>query len=284
MSPQRSRRAPLENGNPVRSMTPDDYVRARRLLRRRDPVIGAIIAQHGACGLADGQREHGLQALIESIVWQQLSGKAAATIFGRFLALFPPGPPSPTATSRPDEARKSGVGRFPTADEILAVSPEVLRQVGLSGQKVVYVRDVCQRVLSATLDLDRLDTLPDSEVIETLTQVKGIGRWSAEMFLMFRLHRPDVLPVSDLGIVKAIQRAYQLRKPPTIRKMLTLGRRWQPYRSVASWYLWASLEKTPLQEAPAAVATSERRGPQRGTRAGVPGEKQQRAGVGPRER
>ena len=233
MRPQRLRgalRSPRRPQAPhVRSMTPADYARARRLLRRRDPVLGAIIAQYGACGLADGQREHGLQAMIESIVWQQLSGKAAATIFGRLLALFP-------------------AGRFPTAGEILAIPPEGLRQVGLSGQKVAYVRDICHRVVSGTLDLDRFDALADDEVIETLTQVKGIGRWSAEMFLMFRLHRPDVLPVGDLGIVKAIQRAYRLRKPPTPRKMLALGERWQPYRSVASWYLWASLEKTPLRK------------------------------------
>ena len=220
-----------KNEHDARGMTPADYIRARRLLSRRDPVLGTIIARHGACGLSAGQRDHGLQAVIESIVWQQLSGKAAATIFARFLALFPE-------------------GRFPTADEILSRPPETLRQVGLSSQKVSYIRDVCQRVVNGAVDLDRLAAKSDDEVIETLTQIKGIGRWSAEMFLMFRLHRPDVLPVGDLGIVKAIQRAYRLRKPPTVRKMLTLGQRWQPYRSVASWYLWASL-------APAAVATSE---------------------------
>lgn len=255
MRPQRSRPAPPATGHLVRSMSPTHYARAQRFLRRRDPVLGAIIAQQGACGLASGQREHGLQAIIESIVWQQLSGKAAATIFRRFLAVFPAGRPLPMAAAASanapaslDVARKNGVGRFPTAQEILALSPEALRQVGLSGQKVTYVRDVCQRVLSGRLDLDRLDTLTDSEVIQTLTEVKGIGRWSAEMFLMFRLQRPDVLPVGDLGIVKAIQRAYGLRKPPTVRKMLTLGQRWQPYRSVASWYLWASLENTPLRQ------------------------------------
>ena len=229
MSRHRAMPPQTRNQTNARSLTPDDYRRARRLLSRRDPVLGAIVAQQGACGLADGQRDHGLQAVIESIVWQQLSGKAAATIFSRFLALFPG-------------------DRFPTADEILSRSPEALRQVGLSAQKVTYVRDVCQRVANGKVDLDRLDAMSDDEVIETLTQIKGIGRWSAEMFLMFRLHRPDVLPVGDLGIVKAIQRAYRLRKPPTVRKMLTLGRRWQPYRSVASWYLWASLEKTPLRK------------------------------------
>ncbi|HEY7444445.1 MAG TPA: DNA-3-methyladenine glycosylase [Vicinamibacterales bacterium] len=209
-----------------RSMTPDDYARARRLLMRRDPRLRAVIAQHGRCGLADGQRDHGLQAMIESIVWQQLSGKAAATIYGRFLALFP-------------------TGRYPTPQEILAVPLPTLRQVGLSTQKSAYIRDVCERVSVGTLDLDRLESMGDEEVIASLTQVKGIGRWTAEMFLMFRLHRPDVLPVGDLGIVKAIQRLYGLRKPPSADKMLAIGRRWQPYRSVASWYLWASLEMDP---------------------------------------
>jgi DNA-3-methyladenine glycosylase II len=213
----------MQNG--VRGMSPGDYTRARRVLKRRDAVLGAIIAECGDCGLADGQRDHGLQALIEAIVWQQLSGKAAATIFARFLALFPP-------------------DRFPTAQEILEMPPERLRQVGLSAQKTSYVRDVAQRVAEGSLELDRLGGMTDNEVIATLTQVKGIGRWSAEMFLMFRLHRPDVLPVGDLGIVKAIQRAYRLRKPPTTVRMLKLGERWQPYRSVASWYLWASLRKT----------------------------------------
>ena len=182
----------------ARSMTPADYTRARRLLMRRDAVLGAVIARHGRCGLADGQRDHGLQAMIESIVWQQLSGKAAATIYSRFLALFPP-------------------GGYPTPEEILAVPQPRLRQVGLSAQKSAYVRDVCERVAGGRLDLDRLDSMSDEDVIATLTQVKGIGRWTAEMFLMFRLHRPDVLPVGDLGIVKAIQRLYGLRKPPAHR-------------------------------------------------------------------
>jgi DNA-3-methyladenine glycosylase II len=193
---------------------------------RRDPRLRVVIAQYGRCGLADGQRDHGLQAMIESIVWQQLSGKAAATIYGRFLALFP-------------------TGRYPTPQEILAVPVTTLRQVGLSTQKSAYIRDVCERVSVGTLDLDRLESMGDEEVIASLTEVKGIGRWTAEMFLMFRLHRPDVLPVGDLGIVKAIQRLYGLRKPPSADKMLAIGQRWQPYRSVASWYLWASLQMDP---------------------------------------
>jgi DNA-3-methyladenine glycosylase II len=226
MRRQIASRAPRRDATTARSMTPSDYARARRLLMRRDAALGAVIARHGPCGLADGQRDHGLQAMIESIVWQQLSGKAAATIYARFLALFP-------------------AGRYPTPEEILAVPVTALRQVGLSSQKSAYVRDVCERVSGGRLDLDRLESMGDDEVIATLTEVKGIGRWTAEMFLMFRLHRPDVLPVGDLGIVKAIQRLYGLRKPPSVDKMHAIGRRWHPYRSVAAWYLWASLEMEP---------------------------------------
>jgi len=117
--------------------------------------------------------------------------------------------------------------------------------VGLSGQKLGYLRDLCRRVDDGSLRLDALDALGDEEVIEALTAVKGIGRWTAEMFLMFRLYRPDVLPVGDLGIVKAIQRAYRLRGTPTPARMLQIGERWRPYRSVACWYLWASLDNVP---------------------------------------
>ena len=123
-----------------------------------------------------------------------------------------------------------------------------LRGAGLSGQKVRYVRDLCARIEDGTLPLDALDRMTDDQVIESLTQVKGIGRWTAEMFLMFRLHRPDVLPVDDLGIVKAVQRAYRLRTLPSPARLLRLGESWRPYRSVACWYLWASLDNAPLQE------------------------------------
>ena len=209
-------------GGTARAMTAADYPRARRLLTRRDPVLGGIIAACGRCGLAGSQRDHDLRAMVESIVSQQLSGKAAATIFSRLVAVFPP-------------------GRFPTAGEILAAPPASLRQAGLSAQKASYIRDLCQRVADGRLDLDRLEALGDEEVIARLTQVRGIGRWSAEMFLIFRLHRPDVLPTGDLGIGKAIGRAYGLRRTPTPARILAIGSRWVPYRSVASWYLWASL-------------------------------------------
>ena len=177
------------------ALTPEGYAQARRLLMRRDPILGAAIKRIGACGMADRQRTDHLTALVGAIVSQQLSTKAAATIFGRFLALFPD-------------------GQIPDAAAIAALDDAALRGVGLSGQKVGYLRDLCARIVDGRLQLDELEALPDEDVIERLTAVKGFGRWTAEMFLMFRLHRPDVLPVGDLGIVKAVQRLYRLRKQP----------------------------------------------------------------------
>ena len=210
-------------------MTKGDHERARHLLMRRDPVLGALIRQHGPCGLSDDQRDDPFRAMVEAIVWQQLSTKAAATIFARFLALFPD-------------------GAFPTPRMLAEVSDAQLRAAGFSRQKISYLRDLSAKVLAGELPLDRLAELDDDAVIAVLTKVKGIGRWSAEMFLMFRLHRPDVLPVDDLGIVKAIQKAYRLRKPPTADRIRKMGEAWRPYRSVASWYLWASADKEPIAE------------------------------------
>jgi DNA-3-methyladenine glycosylase II len=203
-----------------------DYARARRALMRRDPVIATLIRQHGECGLASSQRTDPFIALLHAIIAQQLSTKAAKTIEARFSALFDGGP-TPAAVAR--------------------VSDEQLRAVGLSGQKVKYIRDLCSRILDGSLNLDTLTSLPDDDVIDALTSVKGIGRWTAEMFLMFRLHRPDVLPVGDLGIVKAVQRAYKLRALPTPARLTKLGEAWRPYRSVACWYLWASLAAPPIK-------------------------------------
>jgi DNA-3-methyladenine glycosylase II len=192
---------------------------------RRDPVLATAIRAIGPCLMADRQRKDHLTALVGSIVSQQLSTKAAATIFGRFVALFPEGAPLEPAA-------------------ILALDDAVLRGVGLSGQKVRYLRDLCQRIADGRLRLEAIESLDDEEVIERLTEVMGFGRWTAEMFLMFRLHRPDVLPVDDLGIVNAVQRLYKLRKRPDAKKLHRLGEAWKPYRSVASWYLWQSLKIT----------------------------------------
>lgn len=214
---------------PTTSLTPEGYERARRLLMRRDPILGSAIKTIGPCGMADRQRKDHLSALVGAIVSQQLSTKAAATIFGRLVALFP------------DQ-------HIADAAAIAARTDAQLRAVGLSGQKVSYLRDLSARILDGRLNLDQLDTLPDEAVIERLTAVKGFGRWTAEMFLMFRLHRPDVLPAGDLGIVNAIQRLYKLRKRPDAKRILKMGEVWRPYRSVASWYLWQTLRNAPLTD------------------------------------
>jgi 3-methyladenine DNA glycosylase/8-oxoguanine DNA glycosylase len=205
-------------------VTPEDYARARRILLRRDPVLAALIRKHGPCGLAAAQRADHFSALVRAITGQQLSTKAAATIYGRLSSLMPEGV---------------------TPQSLSALSDDQLRTVGMSRQKGAYFRDLCDKVLSGALPLDSLETMEDDEVIAALTRVKGIGRWSAEMFLMFRLHRPDVLPVGDLGIVNAIRNVYGLRKTPTPDRIRKMGESWRPYRSVASWYLWRSLDNEP---------------------------------------
>jgi DNA-3-methyladenine glycosylase II len=204
-----------------------DYTRARRHLSRRDPVLRDLMRVHGRCGLAEAQNADPFSALLKAIVSQQLSTKAARTIYARLVGLFD-GPPTPQALARLGDCD--------------------LRAVGLSGQKLRYMRDLGARVQDGTLPLHALDAMTDDEVIAALTQVKGIGRWTAEMFLMFRLHRPDVLPVGDLGIVKAVQKAYGLRRTPTPERLHKIGEAWRPYRSVACWYLWRSLNNAPAAD------------------------------------
>ena len=190
---------------------------------RRDPVLAAIIKNYGACGIRAGRENDIFCGLVEAIVSQQLSTRAAATIYARLRALLPEGAP-------------------PTPGALFPLSDEALRGVGLSRQKAGYIRDLSRRVLDGSLKPEGLSSLSDEEIITELTKIKGIGRWTAEMILIFRLARPDIFPVADLGIVKAIQRAYGLKKRPTEKKMHQIAARWRPYRSVASWYLWASLE------------------------------------------
>jgi DNA-3-methyladenine glycosylase II len=203
-----------------------DYGRARRVLARRDPVLRDLMRRHGACRLAEAQRSDPFRALCHAIIAQQWSTKAAATIEGRFAALFG-GVPTPAAVAKANDAQ--------------------LRAVGLSPQKLRYMRDLCAKIEGGSLSLHDLDALADEDVITSLTSVKGIGRWTAEMFLIFRLHRPDVLPVDDLGIVKAVQRAYRLRLAPSAARLTKIGDAWRPYRSVACWYLWASLDNAPVK-------------------------------------
>ena len=208
-------------------VSPEEYAKARRFLMRRDPVLAAIIRQHGPCGLgAVRDRFDHFAMLVRAIVFQQLSTKAATTIHDRLMTLLPGG--------RSD------------AIALAALTEEQFRSVGVSRQKAGYLRDLCAQVGCGAVALDELDAMDDEAVIASLTRVKGIGRWTAEMFLIFRLLRPDVLPVGDLGIITAVQKAYKLRKPPAPDRLRKIGEPWRPYRSIASWYLWRSLDNAPV--------------------------------------
>ena len=210
----------------VTALTEETCRKATRHLVRVDPVMAGLVRRHQPCPLGRRPAEPPLRALVRALVSQQLSVKAAETIFRRFLALFP------------------GDG-FPAPGAILAVTPEQLREVGLSRPKGRYLRDLCDRLEAGLLPLDRLDSMPDEEVVRVLTEVKGIGQWTAEMILIFQLGRPDVLPLDDVGLLRAIQRVYRLRSRPTAARVERIAEPWRPYRSVACWYLWASLDEQP---------------------------------------
>jgi len=200
------------------------HKRAITYLRKADPKLAAVIDAVGPCTFAPAEHMAHFTAITRSIVFQQLSGKAASTIYGRFAALFD------------DET--------PVPHKLIDLSDEQMRSVGLSRQKIGYLRDLATRVHSGEVPIDRLNELSDDDVIAALTSIKGIGRWTAQMFLMFRLGRPDVLPDLDLGIQKGIQRAYRMRKLPTPKRVLEVGAKWAPHRTIASWYLWRSLDAT----------------------------------------
>jgi 3-methyladenine DNA glycosylase/8-oxoguanine DNA glycosylase len=193
-------------------------------LKRVDPVLAEVIDRVGPCRLEARREGTHFDALVRSIVYQQLSGKAASTILGRVHALYG--------------------DRSPTPAELLATSDETLRAAGLSRQKLSYLKDLATKVESGEVPLaaETIDHLGDDEIIEKLVRVKGIGRWTVHMFLIFRLGRPDVLPELDLGIQNAIRRAYRLRKQPRPKDVQRIGKSWTPHASVASWYLWRSLE------------------------------------------
>jgi DNA-3-methyladenine glycosylase II len=205
--------------------------RARAELAASDPVMAELVDRLGEWTIGD--RRRGLPkpdaygALLRTIVGQQLSTKAARTIHERVLGLFG--------------------GRTPTPEELLAVSEEDLRGAGLSGRKVTYIRDLAAHVQDGELELDRLDELSDEEVIEEIVAVRGLGRWSAEMFLMFHLERPDVFSGGDLGLRRAIQVAYGLEEMPTPEEAVERAERWRPHRTLAAVYLWESLANNPVE-------------------------------------
>lgn len=199
-----------------------DYTRARRHLMRQDPKLGALIKGMGPCHLGQGPERPPFVALSYAIASQQLSVKAADTIFNRFCDLFPP-------------------DRLPDPARLVSMHPEAIRAVGFSRPKVGFLQDLAAHVVDGRLPLGGLHALPDEDVLQALMAVKGIGRWTAEVFLLFRLGRPDVFPADDLGLVKAVQRVYGLRKKPSRERLIEIAEPWRPYRSVAAWYLWRSL-------------------------------------------
>ncbi len=188
-------------------------------LKKSDPVLRAIIERVGPCRMEFGPAE--FSSLAEAIVYQQLNGKAAVTIFKRFAAL---------------------AGEPISPEGILKLSDDQLRRVGLSKQKSAYLKDLAAKAASGLLDFSRLPELSDEEVIQHLTQVKGIGVWTAHMFLIFSLRRPNVLPTGDYGVQVAVKKHYKKRKLPKPKDMEKIARAWEPYRSVACWYMWRSLD------------------------------------------
>ena len=189
-------------------------------LKKADPVLSSVIERVGRYGIQ--YREPNFETLVRSIVYQQLSGRVASVIFGRLTALVPRGKLTPEA--------------------VLKLTPARMRKAGLSKQKTAYIRDLARKTARGTLQFEALSEMQDHDVIEHLTQVKGIGVWTAHMFLMFALQRPDVLPTGDLGIRMAIRKAYGLEELPLPKHIEEIAVRWRPYCSVATWYLWRSLE------------------------------------------
>jgi DNA-3-methyladenine glycosylase II len=208
-----------------------DHSEAVDHLRAADPVMAGIIEQVGPCLLGSrtdrgGPAHDHYGALLRAIVGQQLSVSAARSIYGRLTDRFG--------------------GRTPTPAELLDDEPEELRAAaGLSRSKVAFLRDLAERLETGALRLDDIEDVPDKDVAERLIEVKGVGQWTVDMYLLFHLGRPDVLPVGDLGIRRAAMLAYRLRKLPQPARLVTLARPWRPWRSVASWYLWASLRVVP---------------------------------------
>ena len=196
--------------------------RALQHLRTVDPGLAAIIKRVGPYRLTPRTEGSHFDYVVRCIVGQQLSGKAAATIYQRVRDLYG--------------------GGFPTPVQLLRTPDATLRSAGLSGRKVEYVKELATRTEAQSIAILGIHEMTDDDVMETLVSVRGIGRWTAQMVLMFRLGRPDILPELDLGVQKAVQRLHRMRKLPTPEKLAKIGAKWAPYRTIAAWYLWRSLE------------------------------------------
>jgi DNA-3-methyladenine glycosylase II len=207
------------------STLPFDLAEAMKCLAEGDECLKRLIDETAAFEpeIEEGQSPY--EALLEAIAYQSISGKAAATIFGRIKAL-------------------SGNGRAPTPEQMLKVRAPALRKAGLSGAKILAMKDLARKTLAGVVpSLEQAHQMSDEELVERLISVRGIGAWTVEMFLIFRLGRPDVLPIHDLGVKKGWSIAYGKKHMPKPRELLAFGERWRPYRTVASWYMWRAFER-----------------------------------------
>lgn len=230
-----------------------DHTAALEHLSRVDRKLARIIAKSGECRLQMETTQSIFEALLESIIYQQLNGKVAATITGRVKALFP-------ENQGRIHTRRGLVARFPTPQQVAAAPPELLRSAGLSQNKMLAIKDLAAKTIEGVVPSARqAHRMSDDELIERLVQVRGIGRWTVEMLLLFRLGRPDVLAADDYGIRKGFAKMHKLAELPKPKELLAHGERWRPYRSVASWYLWraAEMKDLPMAGEQKSAATSE---------------------------
>jgi DNA-3-methyladenine glycosylase II len=202
-----------------------DLAEATKHLAERDDCLKRLIAETVPFQMDQDHLQSPYEALLEAIAYQSISGKAAATIYGRIRAL-------------------SASGRAPTPQEMLKLRKSVLRKAGLSGAKVLAMKDLAKKTIEGIVPtLEQAEKLSDEELIERLVSVRGIGAWTVEMFLIFRLGRPDVLPIHDLGVKKGWSVTYGKKHMPKPKELLAFGERWRPYRTVASWYMWRAFER-----------------------------------------
>ena len=197
---------------------------AHKHLAKRDPVMRRLIREHGKCDLAPETRRPPFQSLVMAVAHQQLNGTAANTILGRFKRLFP--------------KRK-----FPRAEDLASVTDKQLRACGFSFAKIASIRDIAAKTLNGVVPASRqIVKLSDDEIVERLTEVRGVGRWTVEMLLIFQLGRSDVLPADDFGVRNGFRHAYKKRDLPTVKELLAFGERWRPHRTTAAWYLWCAAD------------------------------------------
>jgi DNA-3-methyladenine glycosylase II len=229
-----------------------DHTTACEHLSRVDRQLARIIVKSGACRLQQETTQSIFEALLESIIYQQLNGKVAATITARVKALFP-------ENTKRLRTRRGLVAGFPTPEQILGASEELLRSAGLSRNKMLAIRDLAAKALDGTVPtVKQAHRMSDDELIERLTAVRGIGRWTVEMLLIFRLGRLDVLPVGDYGVRMGFAKMRKLAELPKPKELAAYGEKWKPHRSVASWYLWRAAE---MKDLPLAKASSARKSP-----------------------